>query len=108
MTMSQTPVKERKVSLSASCKIDSIIRQLFLPMLSMQLPESTCFTTSDEDECVESIIMQQVSRKNPTAMNSEGEFVAYMVQLYQRFQQPDQQELPKRRQRLKANSAAQD
>jgi hypothetical protein len=75
--MSQAPVKERKVSQSASSKIDSIIRQLFLPMLSMPLPESTCFTSLEEDAEPEDIIMQQVTKKNPSAMSSEGEFVAY-------------------------------
>ena len=99
MTISQAPVKERKISQSASSKIDSIIRQLFLPMLSMQLPESTSFTALDEDaECeAEDIILQQVTKKNPTAMNSQGEFVAYMVQLYQRFQLSDSDVAKKKR-----------
>ena len=37
----QPTSKERKVSQSASCKIDSIIKQLFLPMLGMPTPERT-------------------------------------------------------------------
>ena len=99
MTMSQAPVKERKVSQSASSKIDSIIRQLFLPMLSMPLPESTCFTSLEEDAEPEDIIMQQVTKKNPSAMSSEGEFVAYMVKLYQSFQQSDTDGAMKRKQK---------
>ena len=86
--MSSTPsstagsVKERKVSQSASSKIDSIIRQLFLPMISMPTPERTSFLPEEAEDS----ILHRVTRENPSAMASETSFVDYMVLLYRKFQ----------------------
>jgi hypothetical protein len=79
-----TAAKERKVSQSASSKIDSIIRQLFVPMLSMPTPERTSFLPEDSEDA----LMRQVASERPGAMESEGQFVEYMVQLYKKFQDP--------------------
>ena len=77
-----TTVKERKISQSASCKIDSIIRQLFLPMLNMPTPERTSFLAEDcEDQ-----LLRQVARDHPSVLATESEFVDYMVLLYKKFQ----------------------
>ena len=76
------PVKERKISQSASCKIDSIVRQLFLPMLGMPTPERTSFLPEDGEDQV----MRQVAQERPDALSTESEFVAYMVLLYRKFQ----------------------
>lgn len=78
--MSTVP-KERKVSQSASCKIDNIVKQLFLPMLTMPTPSRTSFQPEDAEEG----LVRQVAREQPSAMDSEGSFVDYMVQLYRRF-----------------------
>ena len=72
-------VKERKVSQSASCKIDSIIKQLFLPMLSMPTPEKTSFQPDDDT------LIRQVAEDCPSALASEADFVDYMVVLYRKF-----------------------
>ena len=80
-TAQSSPIKERKVCQSASCKIDSIIRQLFLPMLSMPTPESTSFLAEDAEDT----IVRQVAQESPSSLASEREFVDYMVQLYRRF-----------------------
>jgi hypothetical protein len=76
-----SPVKERKVCQSASCKIDSIVRQLFLPMLSMPTPESTSFLVEDAEDT----IVRQVAQESPSSLASEKDFVDYMVQLYRKF-----------------------
>ena len=76
-------VKERKVSQSASCKIDCIIRQLFLPMLGMPTPDKTSFL-ADEDA-----LIRQVAEECPTALASEADFVEYMVVLYRKFQRDE-------------------
>jgi hypothetical protein len=76
------PVKERKISQSASCKIDSIVRQLFLPMLGMPTPERTSFLPEDAEDQ----LMRQVAQERPGALSSESEFVDYMVLLYRKFQ----------------------
>ena len=76
------PVKERKISQSASCKIDSIVRQLFLPMLGMPTPDRTSFLPEDAEEQ----LMRQVAQELPGALSSESEFVDYMVLLYRKFQ----------------------
>ena len=104
MTMPASSLKERKVSQSASCKIDCIVRQLFLPMLSMPLPESTSFL--EEEESVESLLMQQIAKENPSAVGSEKDFVEYMVQLYQRFQQGEACPQEKRSRRTTKPSAS--
>lgn len=72
-------VKERKVSQSASCKIDCIIKQLFVPMLSMPTPDRTSFL-ADEDA-----VMRQLTEECPAALASEADFVEYMLVLYRRF-----------------------
>jgi hypothetical protein len=73
-------VKERKVSQSASCKIDCIIKQLFLPMLGMTTPEKTSFQAEEDT------ILRQVAEECPSALGSEQDFVEYMVVLYRKFQ----------------------
>lgn len=75
------PVKERKVSQSASSKIDSIIRQLFLPMLGMLTPSHTSF----QQEGGDAAILKQVADEHPEALGSEADFVQYMVGLYRKF-----------------------
>ena len=75
-------VKERKVSLSASCKVDNIIRQLFVPMLSMPTPERTSFLAEDVDDQ----LLRQVAQERPGVLASEIAFVDYMVLLYRKFQ----------------------
>lgn len=75
-------VKERKVSQSASCKIDSIVRQLFLPMLGMPTPERTSFLAED----MEDQLLRQVAQERPGVLATEVEFVDYMVLLYRKFQ----------------------
>ncbi len=75
-------VKERKVSQSASCKIDSIIRQLFLPMLGMPTPERTSFLAEDAEDQ----LLRQVAQERPAALSTESDFVDYMVLLYRKFQ----------------------
>ena len=80
---SLTPViKERKTSQSASSKIDSIIKQLFLPMLSMPTPERTSFLPEDSEDH----LLRQVAQEKPGALASETDFVDYMVLLYRKFQ----------------------
>jgi hypothetical protein len=74
-------VKERKVSQSASCKIDNIIRQLFLPMLGMPTPDKTSFQSDDDTQ-----VIRQVAEECPAALASEADFVEYMVVLYRKFQ----------------------
>lgn len=81
-TPSSPVVKERKVSQSASSKIDSIIRQLFLPMLGMPTPERTSFLPEDAEDQ----ILRQVAQERPAALVSESDFVDYMVVLYRKFQ----------------------
>ena len=76
-------VKERKVSQSASCKIDSIIKQLFLPMLGMPTPEKTSFQPDDDT------LIRQVADECPAALASETDFVDYMVRLYRKFQKDE-------------------
>lgn len=80
--VSAISVKERKVSQSASCKIDSIIRQLFLPMLGMPTPERTSFLAEDTEDK----LLRQVAQERPDALATESEFVDYMVLLYRKFQ----------------------
>lgn len=80
MRMSTIP-KERKVSPSASCKIDCIVKQLFLPMLGMPTPPYTSFQPEDTEE----VLVRHVAQEKPAAMSSEGNFVDYMVQLYRKF-----------------------
>ena len=75
-------VKERKVSLSASCKVDNIIRQLFMPMLSMPTPERTSFLAEDAEDQ----LLRQVAQERPSVLASEVAFVDYMVLLYRKFQ----------------------
>jgi hypothetical protein len=79
---SSIAVKERKVSQSASCKIDSIVRQLFLPMLGMPTPERTSFLAED----VEDQLLRQVAQEKPEVLATEVDFVDYMVVLYRKFQ----------------------
>jgi len=90
MRMASQPVspcvKERKVSQSASCKIDCIIRQLFVPMLRMSTPDRTSFL-ADEDA-----VMRQLAEECPTALASEADFVEYMLVLYRRFHRESQQD----------------
>ena len=76
-------IKERKTSQSASSKIDSIIKQLFLPMLNMPTPERTSFLPEDSEDQ----LLRQVAQEKPEALTSETEFVDYMVLLYHKFQQ---------------------
>ena len=80
--VTSTAVKERKVSQSASCKIDSIVRQLFLPMLSMPTPERTSFLAED----VEDQLLRQVAQERPDILATETDFVDYMIILYRKFQ----------------------
>jgi hypothetical protein len=75
-------IKERKTSQSASSKIDSIIKQLFLPMLNMPTPERTSFLPEDSEDQ----LLRQVAQEKPEALTSETEFVDYMVLLYRKFQ----------------------
>lgn len=81
-TPSSPVVKERKISQSASSKIDSIIKQLFLPMLGMPTPERTSFLPEDAEDQ----ILRQVAQERPAALVSESDFVDYMVVLYRKFQ----------------------
>lgn len=81
-TPSSPVVKERKISQSASSKIDSIIKQLFLPMLGMPTPERTSFLPEDSEDQ----ILRQVAQERPVALVSESDFVDYMVVLYRKFQ----------------------
>ena len=76
-------VKERKVSQSASCKIDCIIRQLFLPMLGMPTPDKTSFLAEEDT------LIRQVAEECPAALASEADFVEYMVVLYRKFQKDE-------------------
>ena len=76
-----TVAKERKVSPSASCKIDSIVKQLFLPMLGMLTPCYTSFQPEDAEE----VLVRNVAQERPSAMDNESSFVDYMVQLYRKF-----------------------
>lgn len=80
MRMSAVP-KERKVSQSASCKIDNIVKQLFLPMLTMPTPDHTSFQPEDAEEG----LMRLVAQDRPAVMGNESTFVDYMVQLYRKF-----------------------
>jgi hypothetical protein len=89
-TKNNASVKERKVSQSASSKIDSIIRQLFLPMIGMSMPERTSFMPEDAEDQ----IMRQVARERPSALTTESDFVDYMVLLYRKFQQDQIQFVP--------------
>ena len=75
-------VKERKISQSAPSKIDSIVRQLFIPMLGMPTPSYTSFAQEDCDEA----LLRQVAQDKPDAMGSEAAFIDCMVQLYRKFQ----------------------
>ncbi len=81
--ISENNCKERKVSQSASCKIDCIIKQLFLPMLGMPTPERTSFQAEDDT------ILRQVAEECSAALVSERDFVDYMVILYRKFQMTD-------------------
>lgn len=78
--MSTIP-KERKVSPSASCKIDAIVKQLFVPMLGMPTPTYTSFQPEDTED----VLVRHVAQEHPNAMSSETSFVDYMVQLYRKF-----------------------
>jgi hypothetical protein len=82
MRMSTPTSKERKVSQSASSKIDNIIRQLFMPMLGMSTPAFTSFLAEDAED----LLLRQVALERPEALTSEIDFVDYMVHLYQKFQ----------------------
>jgi hypothetical protein len=75
-------VKELKVTQSASSKIDSIVRQLFLPMLCMPTPERTSFLAEDTDDQ----ILHQVAQERPGSLDTESNFVDYIVLIYQKFQ----------------------
>ena len=75
-------VKERKVSQSAPSKIDSIVRQLFIPMLGMPTPPYTSFVPED----CEDVLLRQVAQDRPDSMVSEAAFIESMVQLYRKFQ----------------------
>lgn len=77
-----TAAKERKVSQSAPSKIDSIVKQLFLPMLVMPTPSHTSFQAEDSED----VLLRQVAQDRPGALDSERAFVEYMVGLYRRFQ----------------------
>ncbi len=81
----QPTSKERKVSQSASCKIDSIIKQLFLPMLGMPTPERTSFLAEDAEDQ----LLRQVAQERPETLATESDFVDYMVLLYRKFQRND-------------------
>ena len=81
MSDTPCPAKERKVSQSASSKIDSIVRQLFLPMLTMPTPPHTSFLPESTD----TLILKQVTDDSPGAVATESDFVLYMVDLYRRF-----------------------
>ena len=74
--------KERKISQSAPSKIDSIVRQLFVPMLSMPTPSHTSFLMEDCEEA----LLRQVAQDKPDSMGSEDAFIECMVQLYRKFQ----------------------
>ena len=74
--------KERKISQSAPAKIDSIVRQLFIPMLSMPTPPHTSFVPEDCEEA----LLRQVAQDKPDSMGSEAAFIECMVQLYRKFQ----------------------
>ena len=78
-----TVVKERKVSPSASCKIENIIKQLFLPMLKMPTPGFTSFQAEDHED----LVIKAISNDKPEAMRTEESFVDYMVTLYRKFNQ---------------------
>lgn len=80
MRMSSLP-RERKTSQSASSKIDNIIKQLFIPMLTMSVPQ---FTSFQPDE-LEVGLIHQVAQSKPSAMDTESSFVDYMVHLYKKF-----------------------
>ena len=54
-----TGAKERKVSQSAPSKIDSIVKQLFLPMLVMPTPSHTSFQAEDCEE----LLLRQVAQE---------------------------------------------
>lgn len=75
-------VKERKISQSAPSKIDSIVRQLFVPMLGMPTPAFTSFAPEDFEDG----LMRQVAQDKPGAMGSEAAFIECMVKLYRKFQ----------------------
>jgi len=91
MTSLQTPVKERKVLQSASSKIDSIIHQLFIPMLGMPTP---CYTSFVQES--DTSLLRQVADEHPEVLESEAEFVQYMVGLYRKFSlEPGPQTLSK-------------
>jgi hypothetical protein len=75
-------VKERKISQSAPSKIDSIVRQLFIPMLDMPTPPHTSFAPEDSEEA----LLRQVAQDKPGSMGSEADFIECMVQLYRKFQ----------------------
>ena len=76
-----TASKERKVSQSAPSKIDSVVRQLFLPMLTMPTPEYTSFQQDEHEQG----LMRQVAQDNPGVLESEEAFVRHMVGLYRKF-----------------------
>jgi hypothetical protein len=76
------PAKERKISQSAPSKIDSIVRQLFVPMLGMPTPPHTSFVPEDCEEA----LLRQVAQDKPESMGSEDTFIECMVQLYRKFQ----------------------
>ena len=59
--------KERKISQSAPSKIDSIVRQLFVPMLSMPTPSHTSFLMEDCEEA----LLRQVAQDKPDSTGSE-------------------------------------
>jgi hypothetical protein len=75
-------VRERKVSQSAPAKIDSVVRQLFIPMLAMPTPAYTSFVPEDSEEA----LLRQLAQERPASMESEAAFVECMVQLYRKFQ----------------------
>jgi hypothetical protein len=81
-------VKERKVSQSASSKIDCIIKQLFLPMLTMPTPERTSFLPEDAEDQ----LLRQVAQEKPGALSTESDFVDYMVLLYRKFHKDSHKE----------------
>ena len=78
-----TVVKERKVSPSASCKIENIIKQLFLPMLNMPTPSFTSFQAEDHED----LVIKAISNYKPEVMRTEDCFIDYMVTLYRKFNQ---------------------
>ena len=61
LTMASPSVKKRKASQSASSKIDSIVRQLYLPMLCVPAPPQTSFLPEDAAEA----ILRQVAQERP-------------------------------------------